>query len=598
MKLIAEINATIENAFHKTDVDGNGYIDKNELNILIETLEKNEVDKEELTSLFNELDEDSNGKIEYNEFYNWYTSKSAKNKRLMRLAKLGIDAFHIDAFTSAWNGDITTINKFIEDNSFDINSHDESLYGRNNTILHYAAYNNKFYICKLLVENGAKIDSCNALRCTPFYYACQEDNKDIVEFFLGKRIENIMFVPDINGNTPVNVCGNKSRGLLKSYYKFPENNIRIIPNQNYKSKTKAEIFFIIDLGEGEIFDCINIQLFQEDKINGWKSDPFITTLIPFNEYAKKGIESEDEKGKKTKRKLMEGDNVYINEDSYKETFGRKRYSYVFIATPGIKYKCIASISDFHEEEIKEEKSDTDDDGFEDDVNDEQIETTKSEEVIYEGGRFGYICCRCPPVKPKIIKLNEPKEKSPPFRYVVTFKCHECICKCGIQKFKLKLRSVSETEYLIIEINNNFYINKSIKNPKSFEESKTIDREVDTPKEDKEGEIPIKEDEVEKTTNDDKEVENTDTPIKEEEKIDTPIKEEDIILQPIDDFKLKQLNNDEYSYQFRFKSRNIYLRISAINEIGEGLDSEEFPLKPFQTPLIRSTRSSMSRLSKK
>lgn len=234
--------------------------------MLIERFEGTTIDNDELDELFRELDKDNSNVIEYSEFYSWFTSKSSTNKRLKRIANLSKKLFHVDSFTAAWNGDIKTVKKFI-DSSADINASDETLFGRKNTMLHYAAYEGHFYICKMLIESGADKYSSNTMRCTPFHYACQQDQHKIVKYFLKNDDVNInnIFIPDLEGNSAINVAGPKCRSLLKEKYTFPENNLTIIHNKKFESQSKIEIYLYIQLNVFECFDSINIEIFKKEK---------------------------------------------------------------------------------------------------------------------------------------------------------------------------------------------------------------------------------------------------------------------------------------------------------------------------------------------
>lgn len=240
---------------------------------------------------------------------------------MKRIATLSKKLFHVDAFTASWNGDIKTIKKFL-DSSIGVDSVDETLFGRKNTMLHYAAYAGHFYLCKLLIENGANKYSSNTTRCTPFHYACQTDQDKIIKYFMKDDINsNNIFIPDIEGNNAINVAGSKCRDLLREKYKFPENNLTIFHNKKFESQGKIEIYLYILLNEYECFDSINIEIFKKEKsifhlfillciIDGtWTS--ILKTLYSYCDYCQRDRLRENES------------QIPIDDNTYLLSFGKK-----------------------------------------------------------------------------------------------------------------------------------------------------------------------------------------------------------------------------------------------------------------------------------
>ena len=61
----------VKKLFDLVDKDGSGYIDRKELETLMKNLNKN-FSREEISEGFARIDVDLSGRIEFNEFYEWY----------------------------------------------------------------------------------------------------------------------------------------------------------------------------------------------------------------------------------------------------------------------------------------------------------------------------------------------------------------------------------------------------------------------------------------------------------------------------------------------------------------------------------------------
>ena len=71
--------SNIYEVFRKYDADGGGTLDMEELSVLLKEL-KVPMTEEELEKLFDELDEDGEGGIDFEEFYEWFTSEADRQR--------------------------------------------------------------------------------------------------------------------------------------------------------------------------------------------------------------------------------------------------------------------------------------------------------------------------------------------------------------------------------------------------------------------------------------------------------------------------------------------------------------------------------------
>lgn len=82
------------------------------------------------------------------------------------------------------------------------------------TPLHVAAFARQIEVCKVLVENGAEMDSLSSIEATPLHLACSKGYSDIVEYLISKGAGTIVVmltILDINkrdgyGNSVLYLC--------------------------------------------------------------------------------------------------------------------------------------------------------------------------------------------------------------------------------------------------------------------------------------------------------------------------------------------------------------------------------------------------------
>ena len=70
----------VKGAFRQIDTDQSGFIDRNELEAVLQKLGGN-VAEDEVDACYAELDENGDGKIDYNEFSGWYMRSETKIKK-------------------------------------------------------------------------------------------------------------------------------------------------------------------------------------------------------------------------------------------------------------------------------------------------------------------------------------------------------------------------------------------------------------------------------------------------------------------------------------------------------------------------------------
>jgi hypothetical protein len=119
----------------------------------------------------------------------WWKTKRGHNNKLLAAAE---------------RGDITTIRDSLDPTKYkdlvaDINAKGLDEF----TPLHFAANEGQLEAVKVLLENGAKVDSTSSSGRTPLHIACNRGNKGIIELLVnsGANVD----VQDKDGNTPAHI---------------------------------------------------------------------------------------------------------------------------------------------------------------------------------------------------------------------------------------------------------------------------------------------------------------------------------------------------------------------------------------------------------
>jgi len=195
------------NTYEKYDADGSGSIDIGELTKLLEDIGGSFTQKE-LNDAMNELDKDGNGILDQNEFVDWWCNRCLAGRKsggslialkLKKLAKKASRIFFTDIHTATWQGDAKLVSAFLQSDARLSNASDNSEYGDNWTVLHYAAYKGHIQIVEELLDCRANVNSVNNEGFSPLFYAAQQGHIDICKLLLEK------------GSDPT-ICGVTSAG--------------------------------------------------------------------------------------------------------------------------------------------------------------------------------------------------------------------------------------------------------------------------------------------------------------------------------------------------------------------------------------------------
>ena len=212
---IEELNmkVTIEKAWQKFDMDGNGTIEAHELEDILDQIDESFLDENNLEEVLKELDSsDGDGLIDKVEFTNWILDKargdddgeqSELSKRLTAMAKKVTQSSKTDIHKASWENDYEIVKYFLDVddarpkefgetklvNMPDMTGNEDGSNpdlneGDSNTPLHYAAYQGHLKLCQLLVERGANVNATNGDGCTPLFLASQQNRLDVVKYLL------------------------------------------------------------------------------------------------------------------------------------------------------------------------------------------------------------------------------------------------------------------------------------------------------------------------------------------------------------------------------------------------------------------------------
>jgi len=103
-----------------------------------------------------------------------------------------------------WENDAETVDMLLSENSQIVTAIDE--YGR--SALSWAAQQGNLEIVKILLKNGAEINSCDLKSMeSPLHNAIIEDNIETALYLIDKGADLKMY--DVNGRTPLHVLANK-----------------------------------------------------------------------------------------------------------------------------------------------------------------------------------------------------------------------------------------------------------------------------------------------------------------------------------------------------------------------------------------------------
>lgn len=195
---------SLDNAFDKIDTDHDGQIDLQEFRDALSDQNASEAEIRKFEQFMDRLDDDHSGKIDKSEFEHWWTSTDADldgdgivdgvEAALKNLKIRAKKKYHVDIFTSAWEGQIDVVERFIQEDPSMSQARDKSDHGDDNTPLHYAAYAGHTEICRVCVDGGCDINAVNHLGeneegkeikgVTPLYMACQQGHLETVKYLL------------------------------------------------------------------------------------------------------------------------------------------------------------------------------------------------------------------------------------------------------------------------------------------------------------------------------------------------------------------------------------------------------------------------------
>lgn len=105
--------------------------------------------------------------------------------------------------------------------------------------LHYAARNNHFEICKLLIQNGSNVNTTTfSCKSAPLHRACYMANLDIVKLLLANKADP--FLKDIDGKTSLHKCVDETNQIklnscietIKILLSYNQDLMKEVDNQN------------------------------------------------------------------------------------------------------------------------------------------------------------------------------------------------------------------------------------------------------------------------------------------------------------------------------------------------------------------------------
>jgi Ca2+-binding EF-hand superfamily protein len=194
------------NTFKKFDSDSSGSLDISEFDNVIRSLGA-EFSDEEIAAAISELDSDHSGKIEQEEFVDWWCNRAKKNRQsggliAIKLRKLAMKAnqiYNTDIFTATWNNDRSLVKSFVDSDPRLLNAADDSDYGNGWTALHYACYQGHEALVEYMLEQASSsiVNKANNHGFTPLFYAAQHGHIDICRQLLDRGAD-----PSICGMDP------------------------------------------------------------------------------------------------------------------------------------------------------------------------------------------------------------------------------------------------------------------------------------------------------------------------------------------------------------------------------------------------------------
>lgn len=206
-----------KNLFQQFDQDHSGSIDSKEFNQLIQSLGI-QLTTQELIEAIQELDLDDSGYIEQEEFIHWWSKRTEKVRKggglisykLKRILNKAMQMYETDLFTAVWSSQISLIHLFLESQPNLILSLDQSEFGNNWSILHYAVYQKNVDMVKyFLTLPLVNVNIRNGDGFTPLFYAAQQNHKELCQLLLDAGADpsiagqDLMSYPDIPPMCPV-----------------------------------------------------------------------------------------------------------------------------------------------------------------------------------------------------------------------------------------------------------------------------------------------------------------------------------------------------------------------------------------------------------
>jgi hypothetical protein len=209
------------NTFQHFDEDHSGFIDIEELNNLILSLGIT-LSEKELQEAVHELDLDQSGKIDQKEFLSWWINRTEKVRKggglisykLKRIINKAVQMYHTDLFTAVWSSKLSLVKLFLESQPNLIHSVDETEYGNQWSVLHYAVYQQdiemvQYFLTSDLISQQINVNIRNGHGFTPLFYAAQHNHKELCQLLLDAGADptiagqDLISYPDIPPMCPV-----------------------------------------------------------------------------------------------------------------------------------------------------------------------------------------------------------------------------------------------------------------------------------------------------------------------------------------------------------------------------------------------------------
>jgi hypothetical protein len=238
-KLSNEDYKALEAKFQAFDSDSNGYIDAQELKLILQELDEPAEDQT-VRELIAEVDQDHNGKIEFGEFVEVVTGiRSSKVGGFSRVfQKQEFQGYNEALRFAAKTGNVDRVQDLVRKGA------DPAVatpYG--NTALHIAAIEGHLSIVRHLLENYKAV-SATALTNrgeSALHYAAQWGRLDVCKYLVDQAgCDQVLFEEDLLGYTPIDYAQYRGFPQVQDYlYKSA---LRVVGNdiESYRRRFRRE----------------------------------------------------------------------------------------------------------------------------------------------------------------------------------------------------------------------------------------------------------------------------------------------------------------------------------------------------------------------